>query len=91
MEKGRNLELQKYSHLYIGILNEYDLIASKLIRGTSVDIDDCTMLVKSRKNINIKQLRAHYEELIQYQFGTEKQLKTDLDQFLSKLQDEGII
>jgi len=49
------------------------------------------MLLKSRRKIDTKQLIANYEELIKYQIGSEEQLKTNLDQFLSKLKDEGIL
>ena len=37
LEEGRHSVLMEFSRLYIGILNDYDLIVSKLMRGTSVD------------------------------------------------------
>ncbi|MGV7929683.1 MAG: hypothetical protein AB2L13_12380 [Spirochaetota bacterium] len=49
LEEGRHILFKEYEHLYIGILNEYDLISSKLMRGTSVDFEDCLDLVKMRK------------------------------------------
>lgn len=44
LEDGRNKLLVEFSHLYIGILNDYDLIASKLMRSTRVDFEDCVRL-----------------------------------------------
>jgi len=49
--------LKEYSHLYIGILNDYDLISSKLMRGTKVDFEDCLGLAQAHKEeINIEDL-----------------------------------
>ena len=39
LEEGNHKLLKEFSHLYIGILNPYDLIASKLFRGTGVDFE----------------------------------------------------
>ena len=38
LDEGRNSVLKVYSYLYIGILNDYDLICSKLMRETNVDL-----------------------------------------------------
>ena len=47
--EGRHSILKEFSHLYIGILNDYDLIASKLMRGTSIDFEDCLSLAEARR------------------------------------------
>ena len=49
LEEGCHSILMEFSHLYIGILNDYDLIASKLMRGTRVDFEDCLSLVEARR------------------------------------------
>jgi len=36
LQTGHHKVFKEFSHLYVGILNEYDLIASKLFRGTDV-------------------------------------------------------
>ena len=46
IEMGRHSILKEFSYLYIGILNHYDLISSKLMRGTNVDFEDCLRLVE---------------------------------------------
>ena len=57
LEEGRHTLLKEYSHLYIGVLNDYDLISSKLMRGTSVDFDDCLNLVEAhRVTLTLKNL-----------------------------------
>jgi len=61
LEAGNHTPFKEFSHLYIGILNPYDLIASKLFHGTGVDFEDCLMLVKTRKDsIDIKRVEQHF-------------------------------
>jgi hypothetical protein len=65
LEPGRHYLLKEYTHLYIGILNYYDLICSKLMRGTRVDFEDCPALAESRiDEIDVKSLVEHYREMI---------------------------
>ncbi len=82
---------KEYSRLYIGVLNPYDLISSKLIRGTRVDFDDCTMLVRARrKEINIDRLMSHCRELASYDIS-EDCIIGHIDHFMERLQEEGIL
>jgi len=88
LEQGRHILLKEFSHLYVGILNEYDLIASKLFRGTDVDFEDCMMLVRARKEkIDINRLEQHVRELAAYDIS-EKRIIERLDKFLSLLREE---
>ena len=48
LEDGRHILIKKFSRIYVGILNYYDLIASKLFRGDSFDFEDCLMLIKAK-------------------------------------------
>jgi len=80
---------KEFSHLYIGILNDYDLIASKLFREATVDFEDCLMLFKAhQKKIDIKYLKEHYRELAGYDIAEERVLG-HLDHFLGLLKKEG--
>ena len=80
--------LMEYTRLYIGILNEYDLIASKLMRGTGVDFEDCLMLMKARrKNIDIERLVGHYRELVSYDIA-EARIGVHIDRFTELLREE---
>jgi hypothetical protein len=90
LEKGRNTPLKEFSQLYIGILNEYDLISSKLMRGTRVDFDDCLMLATAHKGrVDIDRLVAHFHEMISYDVS-EKRLKPHIDYFVERLRKNGL-
>ena len=90
LDEGGNSALKVYSHLYIGILNDYDLICSKLMRGTRVDFEDCLMLVnKHREKIDIKRLVEHFNELILYDVA-EDRLKPNIEYFLDQLKENGL-
>jgi len=82
--------LKEYTRLYIGVLNEYDLIASKLMRGTGVDFDDCLMLMKARRDqIDIERLRDHYRELVSYDIAEER-IGIHIDRFIELLREEDL-
>jgi len=85
--EGNHKKLKEYSHLYVGILNEYDLIASKLMRGTGVDFDDCLMLVRSDRTIDIERLKRHYAELISYDIS-QARVAAHIDRFIELLREE---
>ena len=88
LDEGKHTLLKKFSYLYVGILNDYDLIASKLFRGTEVDFEDCLMLVKAHNNtIVIKRLEQHIKELASYDISEERILK-NLGRFLDLLRNE---
>lgn len=88
LEADNHTPFKEFSHLYIGILNPYDLIASKLFRGTSVDFEDCLMLVKTRKgSIDIKRVEQHFMELASYDIA-EKRIMAHIEHFLNLLRKE---
>ena len=90
LEDGRNAVLKEYSHLYIGILNDYDLICSKLMRGTRVDFEDCLMLFREhRGNIDIVELTEHFNELLLYEVA-EARLKPNMNYFIDQLRENGL-
>jgi len=58
LEVGRHTLLKEYQYVIIGILNDYDLIISKLFRGAGVDFEDTLMLYRSKKGeIDLKKLQ----------------------------------
>ncbi len=88
MEPGNHRLLVEFTRIYVGILNEYDLIASKLMRGTRVDFEDCLMLVKaSREALDIKLLEAHFHELVSYDIS-EKRIGRHMEFFIERLREE---
>lgn len=90
LEEGGNTVLVQYSHLYIGILNDYDLICSKLMRGTMVDFEDCLMLADAHKDkIDFERLIQHFNELLLYEVA-EVRLRPNIAYFMDQLRDKGI-
>jgi hypothetical protein len=91
LEEGKHHLLKEFSRIYIGILNEYDLISSKLFRGTPVDFDDCLALVAARQvEIDLDRLRDHFKELAGYDVSEERILK-NLDMFFARLAENGLL
>ncbi len=88
LKKDKHTFLKEFSHLYIGILNDYDLIASKLFRGSSVDFEDCLMLVKARsKKIDVKYFVENFKKLAGYDIS-ENRISKNLNDFLALLREE---
>jgi hypothetical protein len=89
LQEQRHISMMEYSYLYVGILNDYDLIASKLIRGAPVDYDDCLRLAKYRgRDLDIERLETHWHEMIDYEIG-EDRIRLHLQTFLERLQENG--
>lgn len=89
LEEGRHIFLKEYSNLYIGILNDYDLISSKLMRSTNVDFEDCMSLVEAHCNdIHIENLVRHFKEMVQYDVAQDR-LMPNIDHFLELLKEKG--
>ena len=90
LDKGNHTLFKEFSHLYIGILNPYDLMASKLFRGTPVDFEDCLMLIKSRKlSIDLLRVEQHVKELASYDIS-EDRIIGNLEYFLNQVKKEAI-
>jgi hypothetical protein len=88
LEADNHTLFKEFSHLYIGVLNPYDLIVSKLFRGTEVDFEDCLMLVKMRKDsININRVEQHFKELASFDIS-EKRIMAHIEHFLNLLRKE---
>ena len=76
LEKENHVLIKELTHIYIGVLNPYDLIVSKLFRGTHVDVDDCLMLFRAKhKDIKIDLLRDRYIETAKYDISEDKLIK----------------
>lgn len=90
LEKGNHTLFKEFSHLYIGILNPYDLIASKLFRGTAVDFEDCLVLMRSRKeSIDLPRVEKHVKELASYDIS-ENRIIGNLKHFLNQVRKEAL-
>lgn len=67
LKKGQHKLIKEWQHLYIGVLNHYDLITSKIFRASSADMEDCLMLYQAKKEeIDLNELESRYKETAQY-------------------------
>ncbi|MFH2145205.1 MAG: DUF6036 family nucleotidyltransferase [Candidatus Omnitrophota bacterium] len=86
--KGNHTPFEEFSYIYIGILNFYDLIISKLFRGAEVDFEDCLILYEGKKNqIDINKLEARFKETASYDIASDRMVK-NLEIFLEKIKKE---
>ncbi len=89
LDKGNNIAVKEFSRIYLGVLNYYDIIVTKLFRASSIDIDDCMALVKAKSSeIDIKKLISHFKETSSFDVSEEK-VNKNLDHFLRFLGKEG--
>ena len=90
IEKQNNILVKEFSHIYLGVLNYYDLVISKLSRGTAVDMEDCLALMKGKKDeIDLKRLTNRFQKTAAYDVAEEKMNK-NLEHFLKILRKEGL-
>lgn len=89
LENSNNIPVKELSYIYLGILNYDDLLISKLFRGSSVDIDDCLMLIKEKeKEIDIVEFIERFKKTASYDVSEER-VNKNLDHFLRALKKEG--
>ena len=88
LEKGNNIPVKTYRHLYVGVLNDYDLAISKLFRGTKVDQGDCLALIRARREkFVLAEFEERYKETAKYEINEERVLR-NLEIFLSLHREE---
>lgn len=88
LEEGKHEIVKEFLNIYLGVLNDYDLIVSKLFRGTSVDLDDCVLLAQAhKKEIDFKKLKAHFFDLLSYHPVGDVRIKGHWDSFERKLKE----
>ncbi|MEK7309314.1 MAG: DUF6036 family nucleotidyltransferase [Planctomycetota bacterium] len=91
LEPGNHVLVKEFSRIYLGMLNHYDLIISKLFRFTQVDIDDCLALIRAKtREIDFTKLRSRFEATAQYDTSEEAVLK-NLEHFWRILKKEKLI
>ena len=91
LDEGNNILVKEFNAIYLGVLNYYDILISKLFRATQVDIDDCLRLVKSkRKDIDLKHFERRFRETASYDISEDK-VNKNFDYFIKILEKEGVI
>lgn len=90
LEKGNNSLFKEFNHIYLGILNYYDIIISKLFRGTGVDNEDCLLLLKAKRGeIDLAKLEKRFRETAGYDVSEGAVMK-NLEHFLRLVQGEAV-
>lgn len=90
LDKENHILMKEFSNIYLGILNYYDIIITKLFRGDSIDIDDCLSLIKNKgTEINRDQLIKRFRETASYDVS-EIKINKNLDYFLKLLKEKGV-
>lgn len=73
LKEGNHFWIKTLQHISIGVLNHYDLIISKLFRGSGMDFEDCLALVRAKAGeIDIKVLNERYKETASYDISQER-------------------
>lgn len=85
LEEGNHIPIKAFEKLSVSALNDYDLIISKMFRGSAVDIEDCLTLVRARDKVfDLKRLEERYRETSQYNIAPERMIG-NLDALLDRL------
>lgn len=89
LEEGRHALIKELAHIYVGVLNDYDLIVSKLFRGDAVDFQDTLQLMTEHESrIDLKALREHFFEMLKYHSVGEDRIKGHWDTFETRWKKE---
>ncbi len=90
LKKGNNIFIKEFDRIYLGVLNYYDLIISKLFRGTTIDMEDCLTLITNRKaEIDINNLIMRYRETSSFDICEDK-VNKNLEDFLKLLKGKDL-
>jgi len=90
LNKDNHILIKELTYIYLGALNYYDIIISKLFRATQTDIDDCLSLLKVKgKEINLKFLEKRFRKTASFDVSEDK-INRNFDHFLKILKKEGL-
>ncbi len=90
LNQDNHILIKEFSQLYLGALNYYDILISKLFRATSVDVNDCLLLFKAKRNeIDTDKFISRFRVTASFDVSEISVLK-NLEYFLSVLKKEGL-
>lgn len=91
LAEGNHVFVKEFNSIYLGVLNYYDIIISKLFRSATVDIDDCLLLVRSRnKEIDFNKLEERFKETASFDISEDK-VNKNYEHFIKILEKEHLI
>jgi hypothetical protein len=76
--------IKQFKQITLACIQPFDLIISKMFRGTMVDVDDCVIMIKS-ETLNLDALAQRYKETADYYIRPSK-CKTNLQYLITELQ-----
>lgn len=89
LKSKNHILVKEFSKIYLGVLNYYDLIISKLFRATTVDLEDCLILVKAKKKeIDFQKLKERFYKTASFDISEEK-VRKNFEYFIKILKKEG--
>ncbi len=90
LKKGNHTLIKEFNHIYLGVLNYYDIIISKLFRGTAVDNEDCLALLKNNiGKIDMAELEKRFRQTASYDVSENVVIK-NWEHFLRLAKKEGL-
>ena len=90
LDAGNHTVIKEFKFIYLGALNNYDLIISKIFRGTGIDMEDCLALFKAKKkDIDMRILEERFHQTASFDVSEEKVSKNFLH-FLNIIKREGL-
>jgi len=90
LKDGNHTLAKEFSHVYLGVLNYYDIIISKLFRCTAIDIEDCLALLKAKGNeIDLVKLEKQFRQTATYEVSEEAVIK-NWEHFLRLVKKEAV-
>jgi len=91
LNKDNHILIKEFTYIYLGALNYYDIIISKLFRATQIDIEDCLSLLRAKgKEIDFKFLEKRFRETASFDVSEDK-INRNFDHFLKILREEGVV
>jgi len=88
LDSGNNIPVKEFTRIYLGVLNYYDIIISKLFRGTGIDMDDCLTLIRAKnKEIDMIKLTERFNETASYDVS-EDRVRKNFDHFKKLIEKE---
>jgi len=90
LKKGQHTVIKEFSRIYLGVLNDYDIIISKLFRATTVDNEDCLALIRNKiEKIDFRLLDEQFRETASYDVSESKVIK-NWEHFLKLAEKKGL-
>jgi len=91
LDSGNNILVKEFTRIYLGVLNYYDIIISKLFRGTGIDMEDCLVLIRAKRiEISIERLTERFNETASYDVS-EVIVQKNLEHFKKLIEKERLV